>query len=341
MKLGCRILLQRARAGQAAAIAPVIALALALLAPSVAAQDSAAGYPNRPVKFINQYSPGGLGDTFARALAQHLAERLGQPFVVENRTGANGIIAAEIAAKSPADGYTLLMGTQSGLVLNTATHKKLPFDLIRDFAPISLLFSTPFYLLVHPSVKATTVSELVALARSQPGKLTYASLGRGSGHHLAAEQFSKLTGIDIVHVPYKGSGQAMTGLLSGQVHMMFEGPVSGLPPVRSGKVRGLATTGAKRTVAAPELPTMIEAGIAGFDISTWFGFVAPSGTPRSIIDRLNGETRQMLTLPATAQRFAAFGIDLLPSTPEQMAERIRVDLPLWTKIVRDAGIEAE
>ena len=339
MKLACRALSQPARARRAAA--PLIALVLALLAPGLAAQDSAAAYPNRPVKFINQYSPGGLGDTFARALAQHLAERLGQPFLVENRTGANGIIAAEIAAKSPADGYTLFMGTQSGLVLNAATRKSLPFDLIRDFAPISLLFSTPFYLVVHPSVKATSVAELVALARSQPGKLTYASLGRGSGHHLAAEQFSKLTGIDIVHVPYKGSGQAMTDLLSGQVHMMFEGPVSGLPPVRSGKLRALATSGARRTAAAPELPTMIEAGVAGFDISTWFGFVAPSGTPRSIIDRLNGETRQMLTLPATAQRFAAFGIDLLPSTPEQMAERIRVDLPFWTKIMRDAGIEAE
>lgn len=337
MKLACSVLPRRAHAAQVAAIG----LALALLAPGLAAQDSAAAYPNRPVKFINQYSPGGLGDTFARALAQHLAERLGQPFVVENRTGANGIIAAEIAARSPADGYTLFMGTQSGLVLNAATHKKLPFDLIRDFAPISLLFSTPFYLVVHPSVNAATVAELVALARSQPGTFTYASLGRGSGHHLAAEQFRKLTGIELVHVPYKGSGQAMTGLLSGQVHMMFEGPVTGLPPVRSGKVRGLATTGARRTVAAPELPTMIEAGIAGFDISTWFGFVAPAGTPRSIIDRLNGETRQMLALPATAQRFAAFGIDLLPSTPEQMAERIRVDLPLWTKIVRDAGIEAE
>lgn len=322
-------------------ILSVVASWLMMASAIAAAQAPAPSYPTRPVKFIIQYTAGGLGDLFARALAQHLGDRLGQPFLVENRPGANGIIAAEAAAKAVPDGHTLFMGTQTGLVMNAASRKKLPFDPVRDFAPISMLFRSPFFLIVHPSVKATTLAELIALARSEPGKLTYASIGRGSGQHLAGEQFKALAGIDILHVPYKGSAPAITDLLSGEVNMMFEGGVSGLPPVRAGRLRSLATTSNVRSPAIPEIPTMAEAGLPGFELFTWFGFVAPAGTPRVIIERLNSEVRQMVNAPTTAQQFASAGIELAASTPEELAMKIRADIPIWTKIMREAGIEAE
>jgi tripartite-type tricarboxylate transporter receptor subunit TctC len=311
-----------------------------LVGPIEAAWGQSA-YPNRAVKFVIQYTAGGLGDTFARALGQHLAEKLGQPFVIENRAGANGLIAMETVAKSPPDGYTVAMATQTGLVMNAATKKKLPFDPVRDFAPVSLLFRSPFFLIVHPSVPANSVQELIALAKAAPGKYTYASIGRGSGQHLAGEQFKVLAGIDLLHVPYKGSGPATADLLSGQVHMMFEGGVSGLPPVRAGKMKALAVSTTSRSGAMPTLPTMIEAGVPGFELATWFGFAVPAGTPKPIIDRLNAEIHDMLRAPITAQRFANAGIDLIPSTPDEMAARIREDIPKYTKIMRQAGIEAE
>jgi tripartite-type tricarboxylate transporter receptor subunit TctC len=314
---------------------------LLLFSASLAVAQSGAAYPSRPVKFIIQYTAGGLGDTVARALAQHLSERTGQPFLIENRPGANGVIAMEALAKAPNDGYTVGMATQTGLVMNAAVRKKLPFDPIKDFTPVSLVFRSPLYLVLHPSVKANTVAELIALARREPGKLTYASIGVGSIQHLAGERFKQLAGIDLLHVPYKGSGPALTDLLAGQVSMMFEGATSGLGPVKAGKLRALASTTNTRTSASPELPTMREAGVANFDISSWFGFAVPAGTARPIVDRLNAELRLMLSSPATAQKMLAAGIDLTPSTPEEMAERIRIDLPLWAKIVRDAGIEPE
>ena len=298
-------------------------------------------YPSRPVRFIVPYTPGGLGDTFARAVGEGLAQRLGQPVVIDNRPGASQAIGAEATAKAPPDGHTIFMGTQSGLVLNPAAKKKLPFDPVRDFAPVSLLFTTPLYLVVHPSVAAKSVQELLELARARPGKLTFASIGNGTSQHLAGEMLRTRAKVDIVHVPYKGSAPAITDLLSGQVNMMFEGGVSSLPHVRSGKLRALATTGRRRTEAMPELPTMAEAGVADFDITVWFGLVAPANTPREIVERLNREVGEILRTAQLKEKFAAAGIDITPSTPEELGSRIRADLPYYGKLMREAGIQPE
>jgi len=306
----------------------------------VQAQGTADNYPSRPVRFLVPYTAGGALDIFARSLAQHFLERTGQPIVVENRPGASQAIALDAAAKSPADGYTLVMGTQSGLVFLTAARKSLPYDPLRDFASITLLFAFPFNVTVHPSVPARSLAELLALAKQQPGKLFYASIGTGSGHHLATEMFKTRTGVDMVHVPFKGNAQAQADLMAGQVQVMLEGP-SILPHVKSGKVRALATTGRTRTKSMPDLPTVIESGVPGFDIATWFGLSAPAGVPRPIIDRLNREVGDYLRLPSTYEKFATGGYEFMPSTPEEMTERIRSELPMWTKVMRAAGIEPE
>ena len=312
--------------------------ALACALPALA--QAQATYPSRPIHFIVPYTAGGLADVFARAVAQGLGERLGQPVVVENRPGASQAIALEAAARSPADGYTMIMGTQSGLVLLTASRKSLPYDPIRDFASVSLMFSTPFYLVVNPSVPARTVNDLVALAKSQPGKLFYASIGTGSGHHLVAELFKLRTGVEIVHVPYKGNAPAQTGLLAGEVQFMFEGS-SILAPVKAGKLRALASTGRERSQAMPELPTVAESGVPGFEMATWFGLSMPAGVPRPVIDRLNRELGEMLRSPAMREKFVPYSIDFIPSTPEAMTERIRTETPVWAKVMRGAGIEPE
>jgi tripartite-type tricarboxylate transporter receptor subunit TctC len=319
-----------------AILVPAFALSLIAALP-VQAQP----YPSRPIRFIVPYTPGGLGDSFARAVGEDLAKRLGQPVVIDNRPGASQAIGAEATAKAPPDGHTIFMGTQSGLVVNTLARRKLPYDPERDLTPVSMLFTTPLYLVVHPSVAANSVKELVALARARPGKLTFASIGNGSSQHLAGEMLRTRAQVDIVHVPYKGSSPAITDLLGGQVDMMFEGGVSSLPHVKSGKLRALATTGRKRTEAMPELPTMAESGVAEFDITVWFGLVAPAGTPRPIIERLNREVGEVLRTRELKEKFAAAGIDITPSTPEELGERIRADLPYYAKLMREAGIQPE
>ena len=298
-------------------------------------------YPSRPIRVIVPFTPGGLGDSFARALGEDLARRMGQPVVIDNRPGASQAIGAEATAKAPPDGHTIFMGTQSGLVLNTIARKKLSYDPVRDLAPVSMLFTSPLYLVVHPSLPANSVKELVALARAKPGKLTFASIGNGTSQHLAGEMLRTRAKVDIVHVPYKGSSPAMTDLLGGQVDMMFEGGVSSLPHVKSGKLRALATTGRQRTDAMPELPTMAESGVAEFDITVWFAMVAPAGTPRPIIERLNWEVGEVLRTRALKEKFSAAGIDISPSTPEELGERIRADLPYYGKLMREAGIQPE
>jgi tripartite-type tricarboxylate transporter receptor subunit TctC len=298
-------------------------------------------YPSRPIRFIVPFTPGGLGDSFARAVGEDLAKRLGQPVVIDNRPGASQAIGAEATAKASPDGHTVFMGTQSGLVLNTIARKKLPYDPVRDLVPVSVLFTSPLYLVVHPSVPANSVKELVALARVRPGKITFASIGNGTSQHLAGEMLRTRAKVDIVHVPYKGSSPAMTDLLGGQVDMMFEGGVSSLPHVKSGKLRALATTGRQRTDAMPELPTMAESGVADFDITVWFALVTTAGTPRPIIERLNREVGEALRTRELKEKFAAAGIDITPSTPEELGERIRADLPYYGKLMREAGIQPE
>lgn len=318
--------------------AAVLAGTLALWGSLACAQ---ADYPSRPIRMIVPLSPGGLVDTFGRSVAQHLTERMGQPVVVENRPGASQAIALEAQSRAAADGYTLSMATQSGVVSTTVLRKTLPYDALRDLAPISLLFESPLYLVVHPTVQASSIAELIKLARAQPGKLTFATIGTGTAPHIGAAVFMKMAGVEMTHVPYKGSSQALTDLLSGQVNMMFEGGVSSLPPARSGKLRALGTTAAKRTGAMPELPTIAESGVAGYEVNTWFGLITSAGVPRTIIDRLSREAAEMVKLPATREKFRAAGIELMSSTPEAFAQRIRAEIPLWSKIMRDIGIPTE
>jgi tripartite-type tricarboxylate transporter receptor subunit TctC len=315
--------------------------ALFLLPPVALAQDPAAEYPNRPIRLIAPLPPGGLVDNFARSLAQHFSEAFKQPVPVENRTGASGVIAAEATVRSPADGYTLMLATQAVLVLNTIAQKNLSYDPLRDFTLISPLFYTPLYVVVHPTVPAKSIKELIALARSQPGKLTFASIGQGTSVHLATEIFKTMANVELVHVPYKGTGPAMVDLLAGRVHLMFSGGASGLPPVRSGKLRLLASTAERRTLATPDVPTVAEAGVPGYEATAWFALVAPAGVPRPIVTRLHREAAAMQRLPAVVERFAGAGAEMMPGTPEDLAARIKAELPVFRKIMKAAGVAAQ
>ncbi len=319
----------------------VVLAVLGALSSVSQAQNPAANYPSKPLRLIIPYAAGGLGDTVGRLAAQHLTTSLGQPVLADNRPGASQAIALELAAKATPDGYTLVLGTQSGLIFATAARKSLPYDPLRDIASISMLFTVPYYLIVHPSLPAKNVQELVALARANPGKYSFGSIGVGSGNHLAMEIFKVRAGIDMVHVPFKGAPQGMLALVAGDLNLTFEGPVTSLPNIRSGKIRALASSGITRTVALPDLPTMAESGLPGFDVVTWFGLSATGGTPRPIIDRLNREIGEFLKLPSTRARFSDMNLDVVYSTPEAMTARLQADLPLITKVMRAAGIQPE
>jgi tripartite-type tricarboxylate transporter receptor subunit TctC len=320
----------------------VFAAGLAALAaaPAWAQRSADTNYPTRPITIIVPQTAGGLVDTFTRSMARQLTARLGQPIVVENRTGASQAIGAEAAARSAPDGYTLFVAAQSVMVLNVVSHKTVPYDPIRDFDPVSLMFSTPFYLVVNNSVPVKSVQELIALAKKKPGKLTYASTGLGSGHYFTAELFKLSTGTDILHVPYKGSSPAMSDLRSGQVDMMFEGGASTLPLVKTGAIRALGSTGKTRSEAMPDLPAVSEA-VPGFDVSIWVGLFAPAGTPRPIIDRLNREVADYLRQPATHEQGKTFGIEIKSSTPEEITAMLKDELPKWANIVRESGMQPE
>ena len=314
-----------------------VAAGLTLALPPALAQ----AWPSKPVRFVIPYPPGGLADAFARTLAQALAERLGQPFVVENKPGGSLIIGTEAVAKAPADGYTLLLGSVSSLAINVAAFRKLPYDPLRDFAPVSIAFRTPLYLMVAPDLPVKSVRELIAHARSKPGALSFASLGHGSSLHIAGEQFRNLAGLDIVHVPYKGTTTALPDLMSGRVSMIFDGGAF-LPQAREGKVRMLAVTSARRLETMPELPTMAEAGVPGYEMDFWFGVVAPAGTPRPVADRLAREMEEIERLPAFRQRLAGFAnIQYETSSPEAMAEVIRKDIDLWKKLLQQYKVDPQ
>jgi tripartite-type tricarboxylate transporter receptor subunit TctC len=304
-------------------------------------QAQGSDYPGKPVRFVVPFSAGGLADTVSRGVAQQLSERLGQPFVIDNRPGASEIIAAELVAKSPPDGYTLLVSTEVGTVFNPITRKSLPYDPLRDFAPIAMMFESPFYLVVNSEVKAASVKDLIDLARSNPGKLTFASIGNGSMQHLLAEMFKSRAKLELLHVPYKGSGPAVVDLVAGRIDLMFQGGGGTLSHMRSGKLRALAATSGKRPEQTQSLPTMIESGFGDFNAVSWFGVFAPAGTPRPIIDRLNREIGDFMKSPETRNKFTTLGIEVIPSTPEGLTERIRREGPFWTKVIRDAGIQPE
>ncbi len=307
-----------------------LSAALVLAMPMAQAQN----YPNKPVRIISPYSPGGLGDLVPRAIANALSESLGQQFLVDNRPGASQAIGMQAAAKSPADGYTMVYGSVTSLAINPAVTKDLPYDPVKDFAPVSLCVTTPLFMVVHPSVPAKNVKELIALAKRQPGKLSFASGGAGSSNHLAGELLKLLAGVDLLHVPYKGAGPAMVDVMAGHVDMMLG--AAGLAEARAGRVKVLGVTSAKRSPQAPELPTLSEAGVKGYEATIWFGLLAPAGTPQLIVGRLSQEIGKALQQKTMRERFNT--VDLTPTTPEGFAEHIKREMPKWRKVVTEAKI---
>ncbi len=307
----------------------------------IASAAPAQTYPIRPIRWVVTYPPGGPTDVVARAVGAKLTEAWGQQIVIDNRAGAGGVIGTDIAAKAVPDGYTLLFGTSAGLTINPALNSKLPYDAVKDFAPVSLLVLNPQILVVHPAVPASSVKELVALAKARPGQLNYASVGLGSPNHMGMELLKALTGIDIVHVPYKGTGPAITDLLGGQVQLMFNSMPSVLPLVASGKLKALAVGSAQRSPAVPDIPTVAEAGVPGFENVTWYGMFAPAKTPHDIIVKLNKQVVQILASPEMAQRLASQGAEPRSSTPEELTKFMRVESERWKKVIKTAGIKVE
>ena len=278
-------------------------------------------------------------DTLARTIGPKLSERWGQQFIVENRAGASGTIAGELTAKAPPDGYLLLLGTISSLATNVVLQKKLPYDPVRDFAPVSLVATQNLMLVVHPSLPAKTVTELVRFAKSQPGKLSFASAGNGTGSHLSGELFKQVASLDILHIPYKGVQPAMVDVISGQVAINFPSILSGSPHARSGRVRAIAVTGAKRSPAVPELPTMQEAGVKNYESMTWYAIVAPAGTPQDIVTKLSVEVAAILKHPETNERLSREGADPVGSTPQEFGRFMQSEIEKWRKVIRTAGIQ--
>ena len=308
---------------------------------AIAVSAQAADYPEKPIRLLVPAAPGGGADFVARILGVKLTEALGQAVVVENRAGASGTIAADNAAKSAADGYTLLMGQSTSVVIAPHLYKKLGYDTLRDLAPVTLVAQVPNILVVHPSVPARTVSEFIALARAQPELLNYGSSGNGAPSHLAGEMFKSATGVKMVHVPYKGAGLAVNGLIAGEIQVMFAPIVAVLPQVKAGRLRALAVTSATRSAAAPELPTLAEAGLPGYEISSWFGLFAPANTPAPVIERLYRETAKALQSPDVRERFAREGAEPVGSSPADFTGYVRAEYAKYARIVRDSGIKAD
>ncbi len=318
-------------------IANLFASLLVLLMTLTASAQSS--YPNKPVKILVGFTPGTAPDLAARILADRFAEVWGTPFVVENLQGAGSNIATERVAKATADGYTLLMGGNSALVINPSLYDTLPFDPIKDFAPISQVFIAANVLAVPPEVAAKTVAELVALAKAQPGKLSYGHAGVGTSQHLGAELFKYMAHVEITSVPYRGTTALMPDLLANRIAMSFANIVNVLPLAKEGKLRALAITSIKRSGLAPDLPTMAESGFPGFEAVPWFGLLAPTATPKDVIDRLHGETVKTLALPEVRRKFDELGLEPVGNTPAEFAAVIRKETPEWEKVIKDAGIK--
>ncbi len=298
-------------------------------------------YPSKPIRFVVPYPAGGPVDIVARLLAQKVAENAGQPVVVDNKPGAGGNIGADLVAKSPPDGYTILMGAVATHAINPALYASIPFDPARDFVPIVQVASTPNVLVVNPSIPAANVQELIAYARRNPGKLNFGSGSTGSAGHLAGELFKSMAGIDMTHVPYKGAAPAMQDLVAGQIQLMFDNLASALGQVRAGKVKALAVTTAARTALAPELPTLAESGLPGFDISTWFGVFAPAGTPRNVAQRLHEEFSRALAAPDVRERMLALGAEPAGGSSAQFAAYIRAEAEKYARLVKSSGAKAD
>jgi tripartite-type tricarboxylate transporter receptor subunit TctC len=298
-------------------------------------------YPVKSVRLVLPFAAGSAVDMLARLYAQKMTENWGQQVLVDNRTGANGIIGMEIAARAPADGYTVGMGNIATLAINPNLYAKLPYDVLRDFAPVSYTAAITNCLVVHPSLPVKSVKDLLALARAKPGGLDCASAGRGSSTHMAFELFKTLSGVTITHIPYKGTGPALVDAMAGQVHMLFGNVLSTLSHVKTGRLRALAVTTAKRSTALPDLPTIAESGVPGYDNSTWHGWLAPAGTPPAILNRLNAELVKSARAPDVVARLAPDGGEAVGSTPEEFAQHIATEIARWRRVVREAGVRVE
>ncbi|MBI1991249.1 MAG: tripartite tricarboxylate transporter substrate binding protein [Betaproteobacteria bacterium] len=321
----------------------IVYIAGAVLAGILVVTGSAAlaqAYPSRPIRIISIFPPGGGNDILCRAVAQKVTENLKQQVIVENRPGANGIIGTEVAARSAPDGYTITL-IPSGHAVNASLYRKLPFDSVKDFTPITLAGSSPLVVALHPSVPVKSVKELVALARARPGQISYGTAGVGSSGHLAGALFENMTGTTLVHIPYKGMSLAVTDVIGGQVYMTFGTSLSVVPHVRSARLRALAVTGAQRSPALPDLPTVAESGVPGYEASLWYGFVGPARLPAAIVQRLNAEIAAALAAPEVRERLASQGVDARSSTADEFARLLVSDLERWAKVVQRLGLRAD
>jgi len=298
-------------------------------------------YPTRPVRFVVPFAPGGSTDTLARTIGVKLADALGQQVVVDNRTGANGDIGMEIVARSRPDGYTIVLGYIANLAIAPSLYAKMPYDPVKDFAPVTQPASSPNVLTAHPSVQAKTLQELIALAKAKPGQISFASTGVASVGHLTGELINNLAGIRMTHVPYKGSGQAVTDILGGHVQVMFSGFSSTLHHIRAGKLRALAVTGPKRSPALAEVPTISEQGFPGVEATAWYGILAPAGTPKPVVAQLHGDLVRVLKQPDVVQKLDGLGFEIVASTPEQFGAYIRTEIRKWEKVVRASGAKPD
>ncbi len=314
---------------------------LAMLAAPVDAAVPAGSYPSKPIRIVVTYAPGGSTDVVARLLANHLTESLGQQIVIDNRGGAGGIIGTEIVARAAPDGYTLLFGTAAGLSINPLLQKKLPYSIERDFSPISLIVVNPQVLVAYPGLPANSVGDVIALARARLGQVNYASPGVGSPNHIGMELLKSMAGIDLVHVPYKGGAPATTDLISGQVSLLFNSIPSVLAHVKSGRLKALAVGSASRSPAIPEIPTVAEAAVPGFEYETWYGLLGPAGTPSPIVMRLNEAVVKALRVKELEQLLRAQGSEPRPGSPEALAQFMRIEHARWERVVRVTGLAAK
>jgi tripartite-type tricarboxylate transporter receptor subunit TctC len=298
-------------------------------------------YPVKPLRFIAPNLPGGPTDILARLIGQKLAESMGQPVVIENRAGAGGNIGTEVAAKTPPDGYTLITGNNATFGANVSLYKNLGFDPVKDFAPIALVGTQPNILVVNPSLPVTSVKQLIALAKARPRELNYAGSGMGAAAHLSAELFNNMAGVFIVHIPYKSAAPALIDLIAGQSQLMFATSLSVIPHIKSQKLRALAVTNAKRSRLMPELPTIAEAGVPGFEATTWHGVLTTGGTPVAIVNKLNTEINRILQMQDVRDRLGALGAEIIGGTPKEFADHIQREIPKWAKVIKDAGVRLE
>jgi tripartite-type tricarboxylate transporter receptor subunit TctC len=318
------------------------AYAIAALSMVIVAGAHAQSYPAKPIRFIVPYLAGGAGDIYARTMGQKLYEAMGQTVIIDNRPGANGIIGTDLLAKSPPDGYTIVMGNSAPFVLNPSLYSKLPYDPVRDFAPVTQGTYYGYVLVLHPSVPAKNIAELVALAKARPGQIAYGSTGTGGANHLAGEFLAMMTGVRLTHVPYKGSAAALADVLGGQLPMMFDTLITSIPQLKAGKLRAIGFSGARRAAQLPDVPTMDELGLKGFEVSSWQGILAPAGTPQSVVERLYAETVKALKMPDVIERLATQGgNELIGSTPAQFAALIKAEIVKYGKAIREAGIRIE